>query len=112
MSNIWSKGFWKGAAERVVASTAGGAVAVLGADLFGAFETDWQGVLSVAVGAGIFSLLKALASTGATGTLSVLGAEVASTKVVEQVEGRMVVAGEGHDSITPGAAIRKVKSHG
>lgn len=65
--SIWTRAFWKAATERVIASVAGGALAVLGADAFNVLDTDWQGIAAVAAGAGVVSLLKAVAA-GAGGS--------------------------------------------
>ncbi|MGN6413775.1 holin [Flexivirga sp.] len=67
MSNLTSKAFWEATGERVVSSVAGGALGVLGAGAVGALDVDWQNVASVAVGAGIVSLLKALAASSVNG---------------------------------------------
>lgn len=68
MADIWRKQWWKATAERVISSVAGGALAALGSGAVGALEVDWYGVASMAAGAGIVSLLKALvaAKTGPT----------------------------------------------
>ena len=70
--SIWKGQFWKATTERVIASVAGGALAVVGADAFNVLDTDWQGVAAVAAGAGIVSLLKAVAA-GAGGDGPSLG---------------------------------------
>ena len=76
MSNLTSKAFWSATAERVVSSIAGGALGVLGAGAVGALDVDWQNVASVAVGAGVVSLLKALAASSVNGDgPSLTGAE-------------------------------------
>lgn len=62
MSSIWQGSFWKATTERVIASVAGGALAVVGADAFNILDTDWTGVAAVAAGAGVISLLKAVAA--------------------------------------------------
>ena len=68
--------FWKATAERVVASVAGGALGAIGADTFGVIQADWQGIVSVALGAGVVSLLKALAFGGKDGNPTATNAEV------------------------------------
>ena len=55
-----TKAFWQAAAERVVSSIAGGALAALGSDAIGVFDVDFGKVASVALLAGLVSLLKAL----------------------------------------------------
>lgn len=69
--------FWKAALERIVASIAGGALAAINADAFGVIQADWQGIASVALGAGVVSLLKALAAGSRDGNPSLTNAEVA-----------------------------------
>ena len=64
---IWTAAFWQATAERVISSIAGGALAVIGADVFGVVHADWAGIASVAAGAGVVSLLKALAANATTG---------------------------------------------
>ena len=77
---MWSKAFWKATAERVVASVAGGALSVIGADTFGALDADWVGIASVAAGAGVVSLLKALAVGYKDGNPSAINAEIVTSK--------------------------------
>ncbi|MDR6794355.1 hypothetical protein J2X12_002908 [Pseudarthrobacter oxydans] len=72
---MFTLAFWKGTAERVVASTAGGALAAIGADSFGVIQADWQGIASLALGAGVISLLKALAAGAKDGNPSLTNAE-------------------------------------
>lgn len=67
--------FWKATFERTVASIAGGALSVIGADAFGALDADWVGILSVALGAGAVSVLKALAAGAKDGNPSIGNAE-------------------------------------
>lgn len=61
------KKFWKATEERVISSVAGGALGVLGAGAVGALDVDWKNVVSVGVGAGIVSLLKAIAAANVNG---------------------------------------------
>jgi len=79
---MWSKAFWHGTAERVVASVAGGALAVIGGEAFGVVQADWLGIASVALGAGVVSLLKALTVGAKDGNPSATNAEVATPVVV------------------------------
>lgn len=72
--------FWKATAERVVSSVAGGALAIIGADQFGVVHADWQGIASVALGAGVVSLLKALAVGSSDGNPSATNAETVPPK--------------------------------
>ena len=103
---IWTKGFWKGTAERVIASTAGGALAVLGTDLFNVADLDGRAVVGVALGAGLVSLLKAIATGATNDTPSVASAEIPSESVVEKRTGEHVVAGPANDQVPPGAVVR------
>ena len=67
--------FWKATFERIIASIAGGALAIIGADTFGVVQADWLGIASVALGAGVVSLLKALAVGAKDGNPSTFNAE-------------------------------------
>lgn len=62
MASIWKGSFWKATAERVISSIAGGALSVIGADAFNIVDADWQSTVAVALGAGLVSLLKAIAA--------------------------------------------------
>jgi uncharacterized MnhB-related membrane protein len=73
---MFTLAFWKATFERIVASIAGGALSVIGADAFGAIEANWIGIASVALGAGVVSLLKALAAGSRDGNPSLTNAEV------------------------------------
>ena len=77
---MWTKAFWKATAERTVASIAGGALSVIGADVFGAVEADWVGIASVALGAGVVAVLKALAAGYKDGNPSAINAETVTVK--------------------------------
>jgi hypothetical protein len=72
---MFTLAFWKAAFERIVASIAGAALAVIGADAFGVLQADWQGIASVALGAGVVALLKALAAGAKDGNPSLTNAE-------------------------------------
>ena len=72
---MFTRAFWKATAERTVASIAGGALSVIGADTFGALEADWVGIASVALGAGAVAVLKALAVGYKDGNPSAINAE-------------------------------------
>ena len=76
---MYSLEFWKAALERIIASIAGGALAVISADVFGALEADWYGIASVALGAGVVALLKALAAGARDGNPSLTNAETTPT---------------------------------
>lgn len=73
---MFTLAFWKATAERVVASIAGGALSVIGADAFGVVQADWIGIASIAGGAGVVALLKALAVGHKDGNPSAINAEV------------------------------------
>lgn len=74
----WSTAFWKAAAERTIASIAGGALSVIGAGSFGVVDADWPAIASIAAGAGVVSLLKALTAGARDGNPSVGNAETTS----------------------------------
>src|SRR5690242_15041637 len=57
---MFTLAFWRATLERVISSIAGGALAALGSDWFGVFDVDFGKVASVALLAGLVSLLKAL----------------------------------------------------
>ena len=109
---MFTLGFWKGTAERVISSTAGGALAVLGTDLFNVADLDGRAVVGVALGAGLVSLLKAIATGAANGTPSVASAEIPSESVVEKRTGEHVVAGPANDQVPPGDVVRAAPSPG
>lgn len=72
---MFTLAFWKATAERVVASIAGGFLGAISAETFGVIQADWRGIASVALGAGVVSLLKALAFGGKDGNPSATNAE-------------------------------------
>lgn len=72
--SIWQGKFWKATSERVISSVAGGALATLGAGTINVVAVDWKDVASIAVGAGIVSLLKAIVTNTATGDGPGIGA--------------------------------------
>ena len=57
---MFTRAFWIATAERVIASVAGGILAVMAADGFDLLAADWQGVLAAGGLAGAVSLLKAI----------------------------------------------------
>lgn len=59
---MFSIPYLKDLAERVLASFAGGILAVLGADMFDALHADWKAALGVGLGAAVVSLLKGFAA--------------------------------------------------
>lgn len=58
--SMWTVDYWHDVVERVVWSTAGGALAALGGDAVNLWEVDWRLVVGMAGGAGLVSLLKGL----------------------------------------------------
>lgn len=55
-----TKQFWLDATERAVRTAAQAALGVLGGGSVGLLTTDWVGVVSVAGGAAVFSLLMSI----------------------------------------------------
>lgn len=60
---MFTRAFWKDAAERVVASAAGGFLTVTGLDAFDVLSADWKTLLGVSAGTGLVSLAKALVAS-------------------------------------------------
>lgn len=58
-----TKAFWTDAGERVIRTMAQALLALLGTDALGIVGLDWAQMGSVAVGAGIMSLLTAIVAT-------------------------------------------------
>lgn len=104
--SMWTRGFWKATAERVIASTAGGALTVMGNELFNVLELDVQQTMGIALGAGLVSLLKSLATGTINGTASASASEIPSDSVVEKVVDHTIVAGPANDMEQPGKPIR------
>ena len=61
--SIWTKAFWKDAAERVVATAAQVAVAMLSADGMGVLDVAWTQTGSVVALAALLAFFKALAAS-------------------------------------------------
>jgi hypothetical protein len=61
---IFTKAFWSYAGERAIKTVAQAALAVIGTGAVGILAVDWQGVLSVAVMAGVVSVLTSITSHG------------------------------------------------
>lgn len=73
---IWNAAFWKGTAERVLASIIGAALAMLTGDGIGIVDVGWVAILNVSLLAGLVSLLKAVAAGLKDGNPSVGSVEV------------------------------------
>ena len=73
--SIWTGKFWKATAERAVSTAAQAALAGIGTDLVGVLDMDAVGILSLAGGGAILSILKSIAATAATGSPSMGGGE-------------------------------------
>jgi len=65
---IFTKSFWAYAGERAIKTVAQAALAVIGTGAVGVLAVDWQGVVSVAVMAGVVSVLTSVASHGKSDT--------------------------------------------
>ena len=78
--SIWTAQFWKATAERAVSTAAQAALAGIGTDLVGVLDMDAVGILSLAGGGAILSVLKSVAATAATGGPSVGGGEALTDK--------------------------------
>lgn len=59
---IWTKAFWKGAAERGIKTIAQSLAAVIAVGSTGLLDVDWLSALSIAGAAGLASLLTSIAS--------------------------------------------------
>jgi hypothetical protein len=64
MMFIFTKAFWSYAGERAIKTVAQAALAVIGTGAVGILAVDWQGVVSVAVMAGVVSILTSITSHG------------------------------------------------
>lgn len=60
---MFTKRFWRDAAERAVSTAAQSALLVFGADQLDALQADWRLVAGFAAGGAVLSLLKALAAS-------------------------------------------------
>ena len=61
---VFTKEFWSYAGERAIKTVAQAALAVIGTGAVGILAVDWQGVVSVAVMAGVVSVLTSITSHG------------------------------------------------
>jgi hypothetical protein len=59
---VFTRGFWKDTAERVIASAAGGVLTAIGLDVVDILDADWKVIVGSALGTGLVSLCKALAA--------------------------------------------------
>lgn len=60
---MWTRTFWRDAAERAVATAAEAALALVAADGMGVLEVDWAHVGSVSGLAAVAAVLKALVAS-------------------------------------------------
>lgn len=63
---MFSKAFWKAAAERAVKTAAQTAVVLLGADMVDVLSLDWVNIASLSAGAALVSVLTSIASDAVT----------------------------------------------
>jgi hypothetical protein len=69
---MFTKLFWRDAAERSISTAAQSAILAIGQDAagFDVFGADWRNVVGFAVGGAVLSLLKALAAARVPGAIS------------------------------------------
>jgi len=67
---MWSRKFWRDAAERALSTAAQSAILVFGADQLDAINADWRTVGGFALGGAVLSLLKAIAAAKTVGSLN------------------------------------------
>ena len=72
-----TKAFWIDAGERTIRTIAQSLLALMGTDALGIVGLDWMQMISVAIGAGLMSLLTSIVATGVgdKGTAEFLGKE-------------------------------------
>ena len=63
---MFSRAFWKAAAERAVKTAAQTAVVLLGADMVDVLSLDWVNIASLSAGAALVSGLTSIASDAVT----------------------------------------------
>ena len=67
--SIWTRTFWRAAAERALKSAAQGAIlAGVGAAGFDAFDADWLAIAGASAGMAALSLLTSIGSDALTGS--------------------------------------------
>jgi hypothetical protein len=59
-----TKAFWIDAGERTIRTVAQSLLALMGTDALGIVGLDWMQMFSVAIGAGLMSLLTSIVATG------------------------------------------------
>ena len=79
--SIWTGKFWKATTERAVSTAAQAALAGIGTDLVGVLDMDAVGLLSLAGGGAVLSILKSIAATAATGSPSAGGGETLEPRI-------------------------------
>ena len=79
--SVWTGKFWKATTERAIATAAQAALAGIGTDLVGVLDMDAVGILSLAGGGAILSILKSVAATAATGSPSMGGGETLEPRI-------------------------------
>lgn len=65
---IFTREFWKAAAERAIRAAAWSLLSALGAGVVNILEVPWLSALGVAAGAGVLSLLASIAVQELTGS--------------------------------------------
>lgn len=79
---MWTKAFWKAAAERAVKTGAQSVLTVyfVGDVALNAFQADWGNMAGIGLGGAVFSVLTSLASAARDGNPSATNAETVTTK--------------------------------
>lgn len=72
MSTLTTRAFWRDAIERAVKTAAQFALGAIGADQLDVVSADWGGIVSLAVGGAVLSILTSIGSAGKTGTASMV----------------------------------------
>ena len=68
---MWSLVFWKAAFERAISTGAQFALTLMGTDLTGYLNLEWEKIAVISAVGIVFSLLKSLAASGSDGTPSI-----------------------------------------